>query len=1750
MQRITKRVLSFLLVAVMVLSVLPWQAFAAQNEDAVPEETTERSGALENRVPQEEEPVRAKGLRERMRSIVDTLVLNPVEEEVQTVSDETAPETETAPLTAEPCIEDYETFLFYLYNLEELARIYIEEMGLDKDPLALVIKYVRTGVDRYNSGSWGIMAGYEDAEFAAFVKMMEDMLNETATSEEEKVYISALKNIELFYAPNGDYVDFGHMFGTMDITYHNNGSQNHADVAGWAGDLVDLLSTTDRHHVSGELEEMVADISENYLCNDFPGESDLFTLKDMYGDLDAYYVMQQLSAVEYEAGMLYMILSEYFTPELNDEARAAYFLKNRLEGVGTRAALREAVYTAYTGNKVIATLEATRDFETTDIINLRKACCYSFADYLCRLAGDYVDVTDNPYFSVFATEFSNLAPGITQEIKYATSADDKQMVYYIATADLSRDDVHMFANYNENNPGAGWEMSRVQDQVAYAQEKYGNPESEYYIPNYTVVASTNGAGYNMSTGEPGGVLVMGGVEYHPIDKNGFFGILKDGRAVIGTKEEYNTIYKGQVQEAISGFGSTLVVDGKICVNRTEDYYSNRASRTAVGITKTGKVVLMVLDGRQEPFSCGGSMEEIAQIMLEAGCVHAINLDGGGSTTYVAKQEGANEATVVNRPSDGFARSVSASLMMVSTAPSSTAFDHAIIESDFSYLTVNSSVQLTPKGVSATGNTAALPEGTTWAVSDSRWGTVSEDGVFTALRVGDVEVYLMLGEDIIGSKTLHIGYAERVYYTRKNLDLVYGDSAALPIKILIGGKAAAFNENDVTFELSNDAAGYMDGLNFVASESTTLKNVQITVKLTSDENINDEITVSLYNQGEVSFNFDKATGGDRQLAYDRQVSNSTTDDSITYFVENAENPMETSYIFAIDMTKIPIPEQLSELIYMLPGADVEGASAWGFLLNLAERVSVLSEVKPVLCFDKNFDVDYSELTIINEYFKLKKTEFDEETNTLTLTLNWVDQTQAIDPNMANPLCIVNGIKLTPKADAEWSAKDRLTAYHEGQISYKIYLRTSSLHSFAQKPENQEQFGIYPFVNPDIPSEAGGYFGSIYKEFSDTYTLDRSVKDGWVTVEGGFAFYREGVMLTGISEVDGYYYDFGENGVCVGQNKYTGIFFDEEAGVYRYSKVGVLTSGWNLIGSEWYYFKASTMAAVKGSVKMYGVVYEFEENGKLISGQWGNTLKGVRYYYGPTYYWSGWQEIDGEMYRFENSYRMTGVNYVRSIENHAISKWYDFGKDGICREMPDGFYTSPEGKLYYIENGTHKVGLHCIEGDYYFFTYAGPAVCGQSYYAWETHCDLPCSTYNFADDGKMINGLVETANGTVYYINGKIASNVTGLNKIGDDYYFIASNGRCATGKYYAWATHCDLPCGNYEFGADGKMLQGIVEKEDGHYYYVNGKISNKNAGLTKIGEDYYFVASNGRCATGSYYAWATNCDLPCSNYDFGADGKMLQGIVSTATGTYYYINGKPAGKYAGLTKVGEDYYFVAANGRCATGSYYAWATNCDLPCGNYEFGADGKMLQGIVEKENGYYYYINGKISSKYAGLTKIGEDYYFVAANGRCATGSYYAWATNCDLPCGDYEFGADGKMLQGIIEKDDGTYCYVNGQLGGKTAGLHKIGEDYYFVTASGKCVTGKYYAWATACDLPVGTYEFGADGKMLNGFVTKDDGIYYYNNGQFGKVGLNYIDGYYYFVTATGKLVTNCSYYAWQTNGLLIEQTYTFDALGRIIG
>jgi len=80
--------------------------------------------------------------------------------------------------------------------------------------------------------------------------------------------------------------------------------------------------------------------------------------------------------------------------------------------------------------------------------------------------------------------------------------------------------------------------------------------------------------------------------------------------------------------------------------------AGRAPRTAIGITADHRLFLVTVDGRQPHHSIGMTLWELAQFMVQLGCQEAVNLDGGGSTTFVVR------GRVVNRPSDGRERPIS------------------------------------------------------------------------------------------------------------------------------------------------------------------------------------------------------------------------------------------------------------------------------------------------------------------------------------------------------------------------------------------------------------------------------------------------------------------------------------------------------------------------------------------------------------------------------------------------------------------------------------------------------------------------------------------------------------------------------------------------------------------------------------------------------------------------------------------------------------------------------------------------------------------------------------------------------------------------------------------------------------------------------------------------------------------------------------------------------------------------------------
>lgn len=92
----------------------------------------------------------------------------------------------------------------------------------------------------------------------------------------------------------------------------------------------------------------------------------------------------------------------------------------------------------------------------------------------------------------------------------------------------------------------------------------------------------------------------------------------------------------------------LIKDGRRWFTETPtQFVSGRHPRTAVGWNDGGDAWLVAVDGRRPDHSVGMTLGELADFMLELGATDAINLDGGGTSTFVAEGE------VLNRPSDQF-----------------------------------------------------------------------------------------------------------------------------------------------------------------------------------------------------------------------------------------------------------------------------------------------------------------------------------------------------------------------------------------------------------------------------------------------------------------------------------------------------------------------------------------------------------------------------------------------------------------------------------------------------------------------------------------------------------------------------------------------------------------------------------------------------------------------------------------------------------------------------------------------------------------------------------------------------------------------------------------------------------------------------------------------------------------------------------------------------------------------------------------
>lgn len=176
----------------------------------------------------------------------------------------------------------------------------------------------------------------------------------------------------------------------------------------------------------------------------------------------------------------------------------------------------------------------------------------------------------------------------------------------------------------------------------------GETTSQIAMNNNAVAAINGGAfasdpdqaEWTQNGGLPTGVLISGGkVVFDDLagKKTTVAAITSDGRLLAGTYTTEELLQKNVV-EALS-FGPVLIQNGmKMTVPD-----SGTSPRTLIGQRSDGAIVLVVLDSNSGT-RVAATIQDAQDAMSKLGCMTAINLDGGKSTTMYYNGE------VINNPS--------------------------------------------------------------------------------------------------------------------------------------------------------------------------------------------------------------------------------------------------------------------------------------------------------------------------------------------------------------------------------------------------------------------------------------------------------------------------------------------------------------------------------------------------------------------------------------------------------------------------------------------------------------------------------------------------------------------------------------------------------------------------------------------------------------------------------------------------------------------------------------------------------------------------------------------------------------------------------------------------------------------------------------------------------------------------------------------------------------------------------------------
>ncbi|MFI3226768.1 MAG: phosphodiester glycosidase family protein [Clostridia bacterium] len=334
-----------------------------------------------------------------------------------------------------------------------------------------------------------------------------------------------------------------------------------------------------------------------------------------------------------------------------------------------------------------------------------------------------------------------------------------------------------------------------------------------------------------------------------------------------------------------GGQTILIQDGVIQSNLG----TSKDPRTAIGIKADGTIVTYEVDGRDSSFSNGLSLTDLAAEMYALGCVSAINLDGGGSSSVAVQFAGYDDIIVTNSPSEGSLRPNANFVFFVNNTQPTGELAAIHIYPENYFMLVNSTIDVAVKGVDENFYAVDIDDDfKTLTDTDSQ----IVDGTYTATGVGEAHITASYGDfsntatvtvlDKVDSITV---LDEENNSAISDLSINQGDSIDLKATALYKYLEVAVSDLSFKWEVNGDVGEIDENGIFTASTKKSDGNILVSYGNYSSTQVPvsiglmSEPNVYIITDFESPFEFEMLNG--TQSYSDLKVANGKTSTMIAY-----------------------------------------------------------------------------------------------------------------------------------------------------------------------------------------------------------------------------------------------------------------------------------------------------------------------------------------------------------------------------------------------------------------------------------------------------------------------------------------------------------------------------------------------------------------------------------------------------------------------------------------------------------------------------------------------------------------------------------------------------------------------------------------------------------------------------------------------------------------------------------------------------